>query len=592
VKRRGHPVPWGKFGHHGRLRKRVFRNGVAVDRDESPKFLSPSRYRLDRLERALKGANLQFSRSTNRRLDGIGEGEDRLAKRLVGTNGDLEESTENRFEDDEALAKTLKASRDRSNKQRKAMERLALNTAFDVAATGKYSGAKGDVIKVKRIKKKTAKSRENVGGKEGFNQFVKADSKVGVNKIQGFKTQVGKAKRATAKHLKKVKNAAKSMAASIEQLAKRGKAAYRAVVKETAKKVLSTGREISKLVREGRLARSEAEMRAKKALRDGKKLVAGVRSGLKGSFDAVKTAVRSTAASIAKESIFVGRAKDANRAMQNIVLGEIRKSGGGVRQIAKGLAEMGGLVPGKVGQQLANIGAEARKVAAEAQGLRGKMAQTSQKPLGQQTDGTIPGEAGRKVSSITDQVKDIADKIKKAKKTVKKVKSVVGAIKKGGLKGGLKSLASSITKGAVKGVAKVGAKIGAKAGVKAVGKVLVAMGPVGWAIGAGAALVAFAPAIGRAIGKAVQAVGRFFSCLFGCARRRRREREQAEARRKARCLEWISNGREDNKLVTSLPEIAARDWMCRNDVVPPLGDALPKGSLEQGLGVWVMFVRF
>lgn len=603
IKRRGQPIPWGKFGHHGKLRNRIFRNGVAVERDDSPTFLSPSRYRLDRLERALKGANLQFSRGTNRRLDGIGEGEDRLAKRILGTNGDLEESTENRFEDDVALSKTLKAAKDRSKAQQAAIEKVALNTAFDVAATGQYSDAEGDVVKVEKLKLTTAKSRENVGGKNGFNQFVKANSKMGVNSIQGFKTQVKKAKNAASKHLKKVKNAADSMAKSIERLAKRGKAAYKAVVKETAKQVLSSTNVIRKLVKEGRLARKHAERSAKQVVGDAKKLVDGVRSQLKTSFNEVKTSVRVTASSIAKDSVFVGRAKDARNALQDIVLGEIRKSGGGVRQIAKGLREMSALVPGKVGQKLASIGAQARAVANEAQGLR--KVETVQAPLGGSagSDGVVvPGEAGNRIGKITEQVQDIADKIKKAKKVVKSVKSVVASIKKGGIKGALKSV---VSKGAAKFAAakagvKAGVKVAAKAGktaIKVVGKALVAMGPVGWAIGAGAALIAFAPAIGRAIGKAVKAIGRFFSCLFGCkkkrkreAERRKREEQAAEAKRKAECLEWIRDGTVDGKLLTGIVDIASRDWLCRNDVVPPLGDALQRGSLEQGRERVVLFL--
>lgn len=122
-------------------------------------------------------------------------------------------------------------------------------------------------------------------------------------------------------------------------------------------------------------------------------------------------------------------------------------------------------------------------------------------------------------------------------------------------------------------------------GLKATGKVLAAMGPVGWAIGAGAALIAFGPAIGRAVGRAAKAVANLFSCLFGCARKRRRQRERKEAARKAACLEWITTGRWRGSLLNELVEIAARDWKCRNDVVPPTGDAFKKGSLEQGFGL-------
>ncbi len=191
VQRRGKPVPWGKFGHHAKLRKRIFRNGVAVERDELPKFLSPSRYRLDRLERALKGANLQFSRNSMRRMDGIGEGEDRLAHRIVGKKGRLMEGTENRFEDDEMLAQALKEIEDRTEAERDRMEQRALNTAFDVAATGQLSDVEGDVVKIPK-KFLSVRARENVGGKNGFNQFARANSKLGVNKVQGFKTQVGR----------------------------------------------------------------------------------------------------------------------------------------------------------------------------------------------------------------------------------------------------------------------------------------------------------------------------------------------------------------------------------------------------------------
>ncbi len=81
----------------------------------------------------------------------------------------------------------------------------------------------------------------------------------------------------------------------------------------------------------------------------------------------------------------------------------------------------------------------------------------------------------------------------------------------------------------------------------------------------------------------------FLSCVVGCSNERRARRL---ARRKAKCNEWISSGRWKGQNLKDLPEIAARDWLCRNDVVPPVGDVFRQGSLEQAIatrevcGLW------
>ena len=230
-----------------------------------------------------------------------------------------------------------------------------------------------------------------------------------------FLLQVNKAKLASKIHLKRVKNAAKSMSASIKKLAKDGRAAIKSIVSATAKKVTSTASAIRKLAEEGRIARKAAERKRKRLVKDARALVSNVRDKLKTSLDNVKQAVTLTASSIAKDSIFVGRAKDANKALQNIVLGELRKSRSGIVQVATGLAQMGGLVPGKVGQQLASIGARARNL-------------------------FIPGAVGQRIGQITGQIQNIANKIGSARKTVDQIGSVLKNIRKKGIKGALKSL--------------------------------------------------------------------------------------------------------------------------------------------------------
>jgi hypothetical protein len=414
-----------------------------------------------------------------------------------------------------------------------------MSNVFDVAATGKLSDEEGDVVTIRPLNLASVKSRENVGGEDGFNQFAKADSKIGVNKIQGFNS--------AAKKLNKVKIVASAMERSIRKLALDGRKAFNAVVKATAKTATSATATIRRMADAGRLARRAAARAARKIARDAKKLVAGTRATLRGSFDVVRSSVSSATRTIAGNNIIIGRTKDASAAMQNIIMGELRKSGKGVRQLSKGLEQMGGLVGGNVGARLGEIAKLARGALADARS-------------------SVSGV----IRQVGDQVQNIRRAVDGAKRTVTSVNSVAASINRDGLNGGLTSLAS------------VSKSDGASKNGGDRRRLMAALGPVGWSVGAGSALLAIGPAIGRSVGRISLAVGNLFSCLFGCGKRNERLSKREEAARRASCLEWITTGRQDGKVLTYLPAIAARDWMCRNDVVPPTRDTCKQGSLEQG----------
>ena len=82
-------VTWGKYGHRAALRSRIFRQGVAVDREVELPFDFATRKRLDRLERAIKGERLYWSVASRRRQAGESDGELRLAVRVQRYQGAL-----------------------------------------------------------------------------------------------------------------------------------------------------------------------------------------------------------------------------------------------------------------------------------------------------------------------------------------------------------------------------------------------------------------------------------------------------------------------------------------------------------------------
>jgi hypothetical protein len=82
-------VQYGKYGHRKSLRGRIFRQGVAVDRVNRLPPQGASRYRLDRLRRALQKKKVYFSVASRRRMKGVTSGERQLAKKVIKAHGAL-----------------------------------------------------------------------------------------------------------------------------------------------------------------------------------------------------------------------------------------------------------------------------------------------------------------------------------------------------------------------------------------------------------------------------------------------------------------------------------------------------------------------
>ncbi len=498
VKRKGVPVLWGKFGHHNKLRKRIFRNGVAVDRLWRRKVDTPSRYRMDRLQRALNGANLQFSRDIRRRNSGIMEGEDELAKRILRVNGALEDSTMDRFEDDEELQKrrrnAARRRRKRNAKKNAKKQREELNTAFDVAATGKLSNKKGDVFKVDFSK---FEKRQTVGGAEGFNQFVKADSAMGVNRIQGFASQVNQGRSLANVKLSELAAVTKKAGKQMKKTVGRGKKALKAARRAIARQVARTVKQIKALAGNDNLRLSAM---VKKTVEQSRQLLGGLRAAVTNSAAGVKAAVADAKTNVVRvvgnANVFLGRAHDAKPGIRDIVKGIDRGGVVGTRDAARGIEQIAAMLPGKIGQRLAQIAFRAEKT------------------------------VSKQLKTVEQKVAEVANRVGAAGLTVRTVEEVARSLRKGGMKAAFGILRRP-RDGAGGGNGRGGPAVPGGAGVT---------------LGIAGQISLTGPVLARELGRA-------FAPLFN-------------KRANKGCRKWARDGRIGGVVVTDKARIAEQDLKC------------------------------
>jgi hypothetical protein len=521
IDRRGLPVMWGKYGHHPKLRRRVFRNGVAVDRVWVRKVSTPSRYRLDRLQRALNGANLQFSRDVRRRNAGILEGEDRLAERIMKINGKLEDSTMNRFEDDEKLHKKV-VKRRRANEAVIANnQKELLNSAFDVAATGKLSALDGDVVKVD-ISKLLA--RENVGkGGDGFNQYARADSTNGVNRIQGFMSQVNQGRSAANVKMEKMVAQADVLGRQMRGLMGRAARGLKKAQRATAQRVLSTVRDIKRLAAAGQGVQLSAMVR--KTVEDSRRLMGGLRQQVMSSIDGVKKAVEDARSGallvVGNANVFLGRARDAQPAIRAIVEGLDRGGVTGAVEMAKAVEQIAAMLPGAVGKRMAQIANQAETT------------------------------VSKQLLTVEQKVREVANRVRGAGLTVDSIEVIAREIRNKGLRAGFQILRTPHD----------GAGVGNGGGTAAA-----PLPPgVGVTLGVAGQVTVTGPVLARALGRA-------FAPLFN-------------PRPNRRCIEWRKEGRVLGVVVRVKDAINKMDRKClpRKYRRMPAIRSLPVGSWQHAI---------